>query len=344
MLIAWVVIGFCGGCAKVVVVHVPKNVVWKRDRGESGGFICNKVVASEGNSKGEYGSAREVKMIDRLNKNGGGRANGLAWLMAIATNINSEIMTKEGGESAESPGGMIINGVMGIGKSINKMGKRLKYGFGKMWANDKLARAVRKRINNKKKKKSGAGAASTTTVAEPMTYGELMVIRSAREDGQKVLLMAVILTLMPELLWVALRFIPGIVPSAFTFPEERLAHQNRYDRLRLRATLQLQQSLDEMVSSRDKHKAAESKTWGSVIRHVLESPSSSSAFEVLRPIVYAKDEGQTQRGRMAPHTTQTINTLPQPVVKAFSEAFGLTLPLVPAFIQRRSIRKYIGTR
>ncbi len=342
MLVSLVVIGVCSGCAKAVVVPMPTKVIWKKGRGESGAVVCNKVVESEGKSnREECGSALEVKVIHKLEKHGGGgRVNGLAWLMAMATKSNSdEIMMKENGEIVQNPGGMIINGVIGIGKSINKMGKRLKYGFGKMWANDKLARAVRKRVNSKNTKlETGAAAA-------PMTFGELMVIRSAREDGRKVLSMAVILTLMPELFWVALRFIPGIVPSAFTFPEERLAHQNRYDRLRLRAALQLQQMLDEMGSSQDKRKAGESKAWSSVMHHVLESPSSSRAFEVVRPIFYAKEKGQTtQEGRMVSHGAQAINALPQPVVKAFSEAFGLTLPFVPTFFQRRSVRKYIGTR
>ncbi len=344
MLAALVVIGVCGGCAKAVVVPMPAKVVWKKGRGESdGAVVYNKAVESEGKSnREECGSVLEVKTINNLLRKhgGGGRVNGLAWLMAIATNSNSdEIMMKENDEIVQSPGGMIINGVIGIGKSINTMGKRLKYGFGKMWSNDKLARAVRKRVNSKNTK-------SEADAAEPMTYGELMVVRSAREDGRKVLSMVVILTLMPELFWVALRFIPGIVPSAFTLPEEHLAHQNRYDRLRLRSGLQLQQMLDEMGSSQDKRKIRESKAWSSVIHHVLESPSPSRALEVVRPIFYAKEEGQktTQGGRMVSHATQAINTLPQPVVKALSEAFGLTLPFIPAFFQRRSIRKYIGTK
>ncbi len=337
-LLALVVIGACGEYAKAVVVPMPTKVVWKKGQEECRVAVCNKVVESEGKSNRECGSALGVKVIHRLSKHGGGRVNGLAWLTTMVTNSNSEIVMKEDGKIAESPGGMIINKVIGMGKSISKMGKRLKYGFGKMWTNDKLARAVRKRVNSKNTK-SETGAA-----AAPMTYGELMVIRSAREDGQKALLMAVILTLMPELLWVTLRFIPGIVPSAFTFPEERLIHQKRYDRLRLRAALQLQQSLDEMGSSQDKNKAVESKAWSSVIHHVLKSPSPSRACEVLRPIFYAKEEGQNQGGKMVSHDGQAIKTLPQPVVKAFSEAFGLTFPFVPTFFQRRSVRKYIGTR
>ncbi len=336
--LALVIIGALSGCAKAVVVPMHTKVVWKKGQEERGVAECNKVFESEGKSNRECGSSLGVKMIHKLSKHGGGRVNGLAWLMTMVTNSNGEIVMKEDGEIAESPGGMIINGVTGMGKSISKMGKRLKYGFGKMWTNDKLARAIRKRVRSKNTK------SKIGTAPAPMTYGELMVIRSAREDGQKALSMAVILTLMPELLWVALRFIPSIVPSAFTFPEEKLTHQKRYDRLRLSAALQLQQSLDEMCSSQDKKKAAESKAWSSVIQHVLKSTSPSRACEALHPMFYTKEEGQSQGGRTVSHGAQAMKALPQPVVKALSEAFGLTFPFVPTFFQRRRVKKYIGTR
>jgi hypothetical protein len=227
-------------------------------------------------------------------------------------------------------------GVQWLVSSVKRELRRVKIGMAGLFEDQKAASAISKRLKSPD--------------AAPISYHEFLTLKRGREDRMKLFNVSLIVIFMPELLFAMLNWVPGTVPSTFELPSEKEHRLSAYETLHLKSSLKALQSLHGIAHGKDKKKKEAFLSAELMLGKFLSASSIQSAYSVLEPLVFAekvKPKGKQKnakkggRSRAKPVVPRSVEDLPAPLVKGAGQALGLTVPFLPAFLMRGTIKKHL---
>lgn len=248
----------------------------------------------------------------------------------------------------------IGDSIRGLPKTIRSSLSQFKQGSGKMWQNGKAASAVRKRIAQQQPQPADS--------ADAVSYAELLLLRKAGEDTQKLIQAGAIWIFVPELFPALLYFFPRALPSTFESDAGKAKRHGTLARGRTRSAIDLLATLEEQAAGTGK-KALSAAAQSEVADAFLRAKAPNKALAYLQTSSMPPAEGEKGQKELSnlqereakrsarPNAKLRVGTktgtgklallgIPQPILKAGCKLIGVSGPL-PGPLRRGSLGKHL---